>query len=58
VRTFFPYLELFHYFGLNVPAFVIDNPFGTIKSFVEYDIKSRCSKNAPWSVTPIFVEIG
>ncbi len=36
--TFLPYLKSLHYFGLNVPTFVENYPFGTIKSFKEDDV--------------------
>jgi hypothetical protein len=36
--TIFPYLKSLHYFGLNVPTFVENYPFGTIKSFKEDDV--------------------
>jgi hypothetical protein len=39
LKTFFPYLELFHYFGLSVSTFVEDYPFGTIKSLKEDNVK-------------------
>jgi hypothetical protein len=32
---------------LSIPTFVIDNPFGTIKSFVEYDVKYKMFEKYP-----------
>jgi len=34
----FLYLESFHYSGLNVPTFVENYPFGTIRSFKADDV--------------------
>jgi hypothetical protein len=39
MKIFFPYLEFFHNFGLNVPTFVELYPFGAIKSIKEDDVK-------------------
>jgi len=39
MKTLFPYLEFFHYFGLNVPTFVELYSFGAIKSFKEDDVR-------------------
>ncbi len=41
VSTIIPYLELFHQFGFNVPIFVEDNPFGTIRNIIEDDVKYK-----------------
>ncbi len=41
VRIIIPYLELFHYSKFNLPIFVEDNPFGTIRNTVEDDVKYK-----------------
>jgi hypothetical protein len=39
LKTFLPCLESFHYSRLNVPTFVEDYPFGTIKKFNEDNVR-------------------
>jgi hypothetical protein len=39
MKTLFPYLKFFHYFGLSVPTFVELYPFGAIRSIKEDDVR-------------------
>ncbi len=39
LRTFLPHLKLFHYYGLRIPTFIKDYPFGAIKNLKEDDVK-------------------
>jgi hypothetical protein len=39
--TFLPHLKLFHYYGLIVPTFIKDYPFGAIKNLKEDDVKCQ-----------------
>jgi hypothetical protein len=41
IKTFLPYLDFVHYYGLSVPTFVEFYPFGTIKSIKENDVRFR-----------------
>jgi hypothetical protein len=40
MKTLFPYLEFFHYFGLNVPTFVELCPFSAIRNIKEHHGKT------------------
>ncbi len=59
MKIFLPYLEFFHYFVLNVPTFVDFYPYGTIRFLSRKTMLDfKCySKNTPWPIAPLFVEI-
>jgi hypothetical protein len=58
MKTFFPYLKFFHNFGFSVPTFVELYPSGASKVSRKMMLDTRCcSKNAPWPVLLVYVEI-
>jgi hypothetical protein len=59
MKILFPYLEFFHYLGLNVPTFVDFYPYGAIRFLSRKTMLNfGCySKNTPWPIAPLSVEI-
>jgi hypothetical protein len=58
MKTLFPYLEFLHYSGLLFPPLwssILSMPSEVSKTMM-LDF-GCCSKNAPWSIPPVSIEI-